>query len=167
MFYKQLIGKSEEETDSLMQEYITKYRKRYDKPKLKYVTKFELWIEYLKRSTTYKKACDWFEGARSNYPYPDNIIKTQYLSRPIEDYLIFVSSFYSRGSISSFDPMLKDSFEIPAARFGLIQDGFFGWAVSAGFPKELSDEILMYLHNFGNIYKDPHEFILLIILFFI
>jgi hypothetical protein len=161
-----------DEKDQKIQNYVDQARKNCKDD----IQKFELWIEYLKRSSVFKDVCQWFEEARNNHPYPPSLKEYKHKLGYIEDYLVFTSNYKDLCSLLPFFPHfpLKHSLSLIDKKrehfkiSGLPLGGdFFDWAIYAGFPEEYETETLMNLFVFGNIYKSPEQITLLRILFLI
>jgi hypothetical protein len=134
------------------------------------VQKFELWVEYLKRSDKFKKVCEWFQKTKRKNPYPSDLKECKHKVSYIEDYLIFATHYNKLRSESplitlktrlSYIHLMRDNSEL----FRDISEGtFFVWAVDAGYPEYYQTETLLNLFVFGNIFKDPKEITLLRVL---
>jgi hypothetical protein len=149
---KQRTGKRrDEEIEKLLKDAESEY------PDL--LERYSLWGEFLKRSKTFKRVCLWFEKAREEYPYPDDIRKHKLKPQYLEDYFFFADTYERVRS-----PLLPlKTYSIPivtAMRSGIaimrdaLSGTFFSWAVDAGFPAEFEVEMLMNLFVFGNVYED-------------
>ena len=125
---------------------------------------FQLWIEYLKRSETYKKVCEWFAETKEGAPYPETL--TEEVGGEagnidaLRDYFVFAAGYQRYRDQSPLVP-LKQHFHFVSALKSiplfddLLADTFFVWAKKAGFLSKYNPEMLMNLYVFGDVHQEP------------
>jgi len=159
-FYESLIDiKDDGERDQIITEYLRNAGIKHKEN----IQKYQLWIKYLKRSEKFIEACEWFEKAKKQYPYPSEFKQYKHKLGYLEDYYIFAAEYsekYSRDPLYTLSFMSKSLKILRAGLKGSI-DSFFSWAIDSDFPANFEDEMLMNLFVFGNIHKDPVDAYLL------
>ena len=151
--------KSMEEADAVISDHPTvAERKTGD-----ILDQFLLWIEYLKRSATYKKMCDWFSGAKESTPYPEALTEKvggdAVAIDALRDYFVFAADYERYRNQSPLVP-LKQHFHFVSALKNiplfddLLADTFFVWAKKAGFLSKYKPEMLMNLYVFGDVHQE-------------
>ena len=156
-FYESLIElKDEDEINRIIAGYLKNIETNHKED----IQKYQLWMDYLKRSDKFLQACEWFEETKKKYPYPSELEQYKHKLGYIEDYLVFASTY---NELFSESPLfeLKDFLTMLKSLRGIdifntmISGTFFSWAIESGYPADFEIEMLMNLFVFGNIYKDP------------